>query len=116
MGIINRAALFEKLNPTLFQSLESATRFARYRSHARVELVHWLNQILLQNTTDLHLIIAGAGIDAALLSADITESIERLPQSQSGIDFSPDIERAAERSWIYASLRFGSQRVRSAHL
>lgn len=116
MGIINRAALFEKLNPTLFQSLESATRFARYRSHARVDMVHWLNQILLQNTTDLHLIVAGAGIDAALLSADITESIERLPQSQSGIDFSPDIERAAERSWIYASLRFGSQRVRSAHL
>lgn len=116
MGIINRAALFEKLNPMLFQSLESATRFARYRSHSRVELVHWFNQILLQNTTDLHLIIAGAGIDVSILSADITECIERLPQSQSGIDFSPDIERAAERSWIYASLRFGSTCVRSAHL
>ena len=116
MGIINRAALFEKLNPTLFQALESATRFARYRSHARVELVHWINQILLQNTTDLHLILTGSGIDVSVLSADITECIERLPQSQSGIDFSPDIERGVERSWIYASLRFGSSRVRSAHL
>lgn len=116
MGIINRAALFEKLNPMLFQSLESATRFARYRSHTRVELIHWINQILLQNTTDLHLIIAGAGVDASILSADITECIERLPQSQAGIDFSTDIERAAERAWIYASLRFGNQRVRSAHL
>ncbi|WP_051304940.1 type VI secretion system ATPase TssH [Chitinilyticum litopenaei] len=116
MSKINRSELFGRLNSTLFQSLESATRFARYRNHARVELAHWLNLLLQLPNSDVHLVATAAGIDLARLSGDVTEALNRLPQQDAGIDFAPELEHAVERGWIYASLKFRAARIRGAHL
>lgn len=116
MSKINRAELFSRLNPTLFQSLESATRFARYRNHARVEFAHWINLLLQLPNSDLHRIASATGVDMARMSSDVTDALNRLQIHSSGIDFAPELEQAVERGWIYASLKFKANRIRGAHL
>lgn len=116
MSQINRTELFGRLNPMLYQALENATRFARYRGNASVEVVHWLNILLQLPNTDLHLIAKATGIDLANLSTDITQALERLSVQGLGFDFSSELEHLVERSWIVASLKFKSEHIRSAHL
>ena len=57
MTEISRAALFGKLNPLAYKAIESATVFCKMRGNPYVELVHWLNQILQNQDSDLHRII-----------------------------------------------------------
>jgi type VI secretion system protein VasG len=113
---INRTELFGRLNPMLYQALENATRFARYRGNASVEVIHWLNILLQQANADLHLIANATGMDLARLSTDLTHALERLSVQEIGFDFSSELEQLVERSWIFASLKFKSEHIRSAHL
>ena len=46
MTEINRTALFGKLNPIAYRSIEGATVFCKLRGNPYVELVHWLHQIV----------------------------------------------------------------------
>ena len=46
MSGISREALFGKLNPIAYQSIESATVFCKMRGNPYVELVHWLAQLM----------------------------------------------------------------------
>ncbi|MBV8619221.1 MAG: type VI secretion system ATPase TssH [Curvibacter sp.] len=115
MSEISRAALFGKLNPLLFKSLESATVFCKLRGNPYVELVHWLHQLLQENDSDLLRISRHFGLDAARLSADVVRSLDRLPRGASAIsDFSAQIESSIERAWVYATLMYGQSQIRSA--
>lgn len=116
MSKISRTELFGRLNPMLYQALENATRFARYRGNAAVEVLHWLNILLQQANSDLHLIAKAAGVDLATVSTDMTQALERLSVQDIGFDFSSELEQLVERSWIFASLKFKSENIRSAHL
>ena len=60
MTDISRAALFGKLNPLAYKAIESATVFCKMRGNPYVELVHWLNQILQVQDSDLHRISASS--------------------------------------------------------
>jgi len=68
MGDISRVALFGKLNSLAYKSIESATVFCKLRGNPYVELVHWVHQILQQQSSDLHLIVRAFGIDAGRLA------------------------------------------------
>ncbi len=57
MSEINRVSLFGKLNVVAYKGIESATVFCKMRGNPYVELVHWLNQILQLQDSDLHRII-----------------------------------------------------------
>ena len=46
MSGISREALFGKLNPIAYQSVESATVFCKMRGNPYVELVHWVSQLV----------------------------------------------------------------------
>lgn len=117
MSEISRKALFGKLNPLLFKSMEGATVFCKLRGNPYVELVHWLHQILQENDSDLLRITRHFEIDAGQLSADIVKALDRLPRGASAIsDFSDQIEAAIERGWVYATLMFGESQIRSAYL
>lgn len=117
MAEINRATLFGKLTPTGFRALEAATVLAKLRGHRQVELVHWLHQLLQQQDSDLLRIVRAAGLDAGKLAHDLTAALERQPTgSGDRIDLAAQLETAMERAWIYASLLFGAQQVRSGHL
>ena len=102
MTEINRAALFGKLNPLAYKAIESATVFCKMRGNPYVELVHWLNQILQGQDSDLHRIIRRFQLDPAGLARDFTESLDRLPRGSRSIsDLSSDVEEAVERAWTY---------------
>ena len=117
MTEISRTALFGKLNALAYKAIEGATVFCKLRGNPYVELVHWLHQILQTQDSDLHRIIRHFEIDAAKLAADITASLDKLPRGATSIsDFSPNIEEAIERGWVFATLMFGEHQVRTGHL
>ncbi|WOI47235.1 type VI secretion system ATPase TssH [Acidovorax sp. BLS4] len=116
MSEISRQALFGKLNPLLFKSLESATVFCKLRGNPYVELVHWLHQLLQETDSDLVRVFRHFEIDAEKLAADVLQSLDRLPRGATSIsDFSAQIETAIERGWVYATLMFGESQIRSAY-
>ncbi|MDR0564157.1 MAG: type VI secretion system ATPase TssH [Azoarcus sp.] len=117
MPRISRVALFGKLNPVLYKAIESATVFAKLRGNPKVELSHWLYQLLQLDDSDLHRIFRHYEIDGGKLAANLLAVLERLPNGALAIeDLSGDIDLAAERAWVMASVSFGSGAVRSGHL
>ncbi len=117
MTEISRTALFGKLNNLAYQAIDSATVFCKMRGNPYVELVHWLNQILQQQDSDLHRIIKHFGIDHSNLAKDMTNALDRLPRGSSSIqDLSSHLEEAVERAWVYGSLMFGDSQVRVGYL
>ncbi|MDC9596151.1 type VI secretion system ATPase TssH [Xenorhabdus anantnagensis] len=117
MSEISRSVLFGKLNRTLFTSLESATTFCKLRGNPYVELVHWLHQLMQQQNSDLQQLIRYFSLDESTLTKDIITTLDRLPRGASAIsDLSEHIDNAVERAWVYGSLKFGVNEIRSAHL
>ncbi len=117
MTEISRTALFGKLNPLAYKAIESATVFCKIRGNPYVELVHWFNQILQNQDSDLHRIIRQFDLDPAGLARDFTETLDRLPRGARSIsDLSADVEEAVERGWTYGTLMFGESQVRTGHL
>ncbi|TDR32121.1 type VI secretion system ATPase TssH [Hydromonas duriensis] len=114
---ISRSALFGKLNPTLFKSVEGATVFCKLRGNPYVELVHWLQQIVQLPDSDIHRIARHYQFDMPVLERDITSALMALPNGASSIsDFSHHITEAIERAWVYSTLYFESSSIRSAYL
>ena len=116
MAEIKRTALFGKLNSLAYKATEGATVFCKMRGNPYVELVHWVHQILNTPDSDLHRIIAKFGIDQSRLAADLMAALDKLPRGATSIsDFSPHLEEAVERGWVYASLLFNDSQVRTGY-
>ncbi|MEM6677758.1 MAG: type VI secretion system ATPase TssH [Pseudomonadota bacterium] len=118
MSEISRGALFGKLDRLGYKAIEGATVFCKLRGNPYVEIVHWFHQILQDHPdSDLHRIIQHYEIDPARLAGDITRALDALPRGASSIsDLSSHLERAVERAWVYASLLYGAERVRTGHV
>lgn len=117
MTEISRTALFGKLNNLAYKGIESATVFCKMRSNPYVELVHWLHQILQLPDSDLHRIIKRFELNPSRLAQDFVGLLDRLPAGASSLsDFSIDVEESVEKGWLYASLKYASNQVRSGHL
>jgi type VI secretion system protein VasG len=117
MAEIKRAILFGKLNPIAYKAVESATILCKIRGNPYVELVHWLNQIFQSADSDLHKIIKYFEVNSSRVATDLTAALDRLPRGATSIsDFSPHLEEAVERGWVFGSLLFGENRVRTGHL
>jgi type VI secretion system protein VasG len=117
MGEISRVKLFGKLNSLCYKSIESATVFCKMRGNRYVELVHWLNQILQLQDSDIHHLIQHFDLNPSALAKDFTEALDRLPRGATSVsDLSAHVEEAVERAWVYATLLYGESQVRSAYL
>ncbi len=117
MSEINRVSLFGKLNEIAYKGIESATVFCKMRGNPYVELVHWLNQILQLQDSDLHRIIKQFNLDPSHLARDFTAALDKLPRGSTSIsDLSSHVEEAVERGWVYSTLMFGESQVRTGHL
>ncbi|KZL12575.1 Chaperone protein ClpB 1 [Pseudovibrio axinellae] len=117
MSDIKRASLFGKLNPTCYQAIDSATTFCKMRGNPYVELEHWFQQLLSAQDSDLHRIIREAGIDEARLARDLTKALDKLPRGASSVsDLSQHVEEAVERGWVYSTLMFADNAIRSGYL
>jgi len=117
MADIRRTALFTKLTPLAYKSVEGATLFCKMRGNPYVELVHWIHQILQGADSDIHRIIRHFELDPSRVASELTASLDKLPRGATAIsDFSPHLEEGIERGWLYASLLFSAKRVRTGHL
>jgi type VI secretion system protein VasG len=117
MTEISRAALFGKLNPVAYRAIEGAAVFCKLRGNPYVELVHWLHQILSAPDSDLHRLVRHFEVDPSRLAGDVTAALDRLPRGATAIsDLAPQVEEAVERGWVFATLMFGAQQVRTGHL
>src|SRR6266849_3285124 len=117
MSEISRVALFGKLNTVGYKAIESATVFCKMRGNPYVELVHWVQQILQLQDSDLHRVIKQFNIDPSRLARDLTDSLDRLPRGSTSIsDLSSHVEEAVERGWLYATLMYGEAQVRTGYL
>jgi type VI secretion system protein VasG len=117
MSEISRVALFGKLNRLAYQAVEGATVFCKLRGNPYVELVHWLHQILQNQDTDLHHIVKHYELDPGKIVADMQRALDALPRGASSIsDLSEHLEDATERAWVWGSLLFSSNQVRTGHL
>ena len=98
MAEIQRSVLFGKLNSVGYKSLESATVFCKMRGNPYVELVHWVQQILQLQDSDLHRIVKYFEIDSSRLAADVTTALDRLPRGSTSIsDLSSHLDETMER-------------------
>ncbi|MGH7439407.1 MAG: type VI secretion system ATPase TssH [Polyangiaceae bacterium] len=117
MAEISRTALFGKLDELAYRAIEGATVFCKMRGNPYVELAHWIHQLLQHPDSDFHRIVRHYQLDAARLSRDLLEALDRLPRGATAVtDLSPQVEEATERGWLYASLKFESTRIRTGHL
>jgi type VI secretion system protein VasG len=117
MSEISRVSLFGKLNPLLYKAVEGATVFCKLRGNPYVELVHWLQQVVQLQDSDLHRIIRHYELSESKLAADIQRSLDGLPRGATVIsDLSAHIENAIERAWVYGTLLYGDAQVRSGYV
>lgn len=117
MTAISRTALFGKLNNLAYKGIESATVFCKMRGNPYVELVHWLHQILQLQDSDLHRIVKKFELNPSHLARDFTEALDHLPAGSTSIsDLSSHVQEAVEQGWLYASLMYQSNQVRTGHL
>jgi type VI secretion system protein VasG len=117
MSEISRVTLFGKLNSLTYKAIEGAAVFCKLRGNPYVELEHWLQQIFSTQDSDMHRIVRHFEIDGSRLAKDLTEALDRLPRGSTSIsDLSTYVENAVERGWVYGTLMFGDNCVRSGHL
>ncbi len=117
MSEISRSALFGRLNPTALKAIETATGFCKMRGNPYVELAHWMHILLQDPRNDVGMIRTRFAIDDAALARDTVAALDALPRGATSVsDFSPQIEEAVEKGWLYASLMFAAGRVRTGHL
>ena len=112
-----RKELVGKLNPTCLRAFKAAADAAKLRGNPYVELVHFIEQLVLSDRSDVQMILADAGVDAARVAGDITRAVDKLPYGATSIEeFSDHIFHAIQEAWNLATLEFGSDEVRSAHV
>ncbi|MCO5066535.1 MAG: type VI secretion system ATPase TssH [Rhizobiaceae bacterium] len=112
-----RKELVGKLNATCVQAFKAAADSAKMRGNPYVELVHFIQQLVLSDRCDVQMILAHAGVDASRIAADMTRAVDKLPYGATSIEeFSDHIFHAIQEGWSLANLEFGTDEVRSAHI
>jgi type VI secretion system protein VasG len=105
------------LNPTALKAIETATTFCKMRGNPYVELVHWVHVMLQDSRNDVAAIRTAFKIDDTQLARDVVAALDQLPRGATSIsDFSPQVSEAVEKGWLYASLQFSANRIRTGHL
>ncbi len=117
MTEISRVALFGKLNALGYKAIEGATVFCKMRGNPYVEVVHWIHQILNTQDSDLHRIIQHYNLDPGKIASEMTAALDALPRGASSVsDLSGHLEDVMERAWVWGSLLYSSNQVRTGHL
>ncbi|RWA70811.1 type VI secretion system ATPase TssH [Mesorhizobium sp.] len=112
-----RKELVAKLNATGVRAFKAAADTAKLRGNPYVELVHFIQQLVLSERSDVQMVIADAGLDVSRLTADMTRAIDKLPYGATSVEeFSDHIFHAIQEGWNLATLEFGVEEVRSAHI
>lgn len=112
-----RKELVDKLNPTSKRAFGAAAAAAKLRGNPYVELVHFIEQLVLSERSDVQMILADADVDMGKLAGDMSRAVDKLPYGATSIEeFSDHIFHAIQEAWSLAGLQFKADEVRSAHI
>lgn len=114
---VKRKELVDKLNPTSKRAFGAAAAAAKLRGNPYVELVHFIEQLVLSERSDVQMILADADVDMGKLAGDMSRAVDKLPYGATSIEeFSDHIFHAIQEAWSLAGLQFKADEVRSAHI
>src|SRR5271154_2668429 len=114
---INLKSLVGKLNPLTRRALEAAAGMCLSRTNYNVEIEHWLLKLLEPADSDIARIVKHYGVDASRANRDLTRSLDKLRTGNArAAELSLEIVDAMREAWVLASLKYGSQVVRSGHV
>jgi type VI secretion system protein VasG len=114
---VKRKELVGKLNQTCVLAFRAAADTAKLRGNPYVELVHFIQQLVLSDRSDVQMIMADANVDGSRIAADLTRALDKLPRGATSIEeFSDHIFHAIQEAWNLATLEFGVDTVRSGHI
>ncbi|HRO14314.1 MAG TPA: AAA family ATPase, partial [Paracoccus sp. (in: a-proteobacteria)] len=114
---VKRKELVGRLDPLCLRAFSDAAQNAKSRGNPYVELAHFIAALTDRQDSDLALIGAAAGVDAARLEGDLARALDGLPRGASAVEeFSDHIFHAIQEGWTRASLEHGTDRVRSGDI
>jgi type VI secretion system protein VasG len=117
MAGLDRKSLFGKLDALAERALRGAHAVCKMRGNAYVELAHWLDQMLRDPDADVHRVLAEYELNPSAVAAEVTRAVDRLPRGATAVtNFSPHVVDAIEQGWLYASVEYGSARIRTGHV
>ncbi|MBA1141612.1 type VI secretion system ATPase TssH [Mesorhizobium neociceri] len=112
-----RKELIDKLNPTGKRAFGAAAAAAKLRGNPYVELVHFIEQLVLSERSDVQMILDDADVDMGKLAGDMSRAVDKLPYGATSIEeFSDHIFHAIQEAWSLAGLQFKTDEVRTAHI
>lgn len=117
MSAMTLTKLVEKLNNSCRETLEAAATICHSRSQFTVELEHWLQAMLENETGDLQLIAASFDLDKDQLLAELRIGLEKLKTGNSAApSLSPHIVSLLRQTWLNTTIEFNDMQIRSAYI
>jgi type VI secretion system protein VasG len=117
MPSVDLKLLVGRLNDVCRRTLEAAAGRTLSRSHYNVEIEHWLLQLLDQPRCDVVLVLQRAGVDMGALQAELNTALDRMATGNGRApSLAPELVATSKEAWLFASMVFDDQRVRSGHL
>lgn len=77
--LVNYQALLDHLNPVCFRALEAGAGLAISRSHAEVELDHFLLKLIEDTSSDVANILRSLGVATTPVARVLQERLDRRP-------------------------------------
>lgn len=114
---VDLQSLVGRLNQTCRSALEGAVGLTLSRTHYNVEIEHWLAKLIEGTDTDVAAILRHFEIDVGRLAADLTKTLDRLKTGNSRSPaLTPSIVKLIREAWVFGSLQFEANAVRSGYL
>jgi hypothetical protein len=111
---VNLKSLFGRLNTTTRTALEGAAGLCLSRTNYNIEIEHFLLKLLDVPECDLRCIAKRFQIDLARTTNELNRSLDKLKSGNVRTpSFGPLLLETLVRGWVYGSLDYNSQRIRS---
>lgn len=114
--LVNYQALLDHLNPTCFRALEEGANLAIGRSHAAVEIEHFLLKLIEDTSSDVANILRGLGVATTPISRALQDRLDRKRRGTSNPEISHYIAAWIQDAWLIGSLEHRATQVRSGFL
>lgn len=114
---LNLKSLIGKLDDTCRQALEGSAGLALSRTNYNIEIEHWLNRLLDNQTSDLSVIASHFEVDLGRAAQDINRQIDGFKTGNGRSPaISPSVVKLVREAWLIGSLEYGAAQVRSGHV
>lgn len=117
MTDLNLKSLIQKLNPICQKTLEAAAGLCLSKSHYDIEIEHWLIKLLEVSDNDITIILSKFKIEVERLIYDLNRHLDRLKTGNAQPPvLSQNIVDLIKEAWLFSTLEFNTDKIRSAHL